>query len=94
MSVGATNGHAVAASITQKKEDFINEARDVVLNLGTTDDQLVDFFRRFLISDVVGEDTLQVLNTFMNMRNQRATLLSNLEEKKNQAATSIINNMR
>ncbi len=94
MSIGATNGHSVGASLTQKKDDFINEARDVVLNLGTTDNELVDFFRRFLMSDVVGEDTLQVLNTFMNMRNQRAMLLSNLEEKRHQAASSIIGNMR
>jgi hypothetical protein len=94
MSIGATNGHAVGSSLTQKKDDFINEARDVVLNLGTTDNELVDFFRRFLMSDVVGEDTLQVLNTFMNMRNQRAILLSNLEEKRHQAASGIINNMR
>jgi hypothetical protein len=94
MSIGATNGHAVGANLTHEKDNFINEARDVVLNLGTTDNQLVDFFRRFLSSNVVGEDTLQVLNTFMNMRNQRAMLLSNLEEKRHQAASSIINNMR
>ena len=70
-------------------------ASDVLLNLSTTDKDLINFLTEFYSSENgLSEGGLQAINYLMNMRSQRASLLSNLEDKRHNSAMSIINNLK
>jgi len=87
-NVGSSGG------LDLRTNQFIDEAEKVLLNLSSSDNQVVDLFRRFLTSDLQSPALMEMLNHLMNTRTQRATLLSNLEDRKHQAASAIINNMK
>lgn len=90
----ATTEAVNAAEVNQRTQAFIREAENTLLNLGSTDNQVVDLFRRFLASDLQSPALQDLLNHLMNKRSQRATLLSNLEDRKHQTSSAIINNMK
>lgn len=75
-------------------DSFFKKASQTLLNLSTTDSQLLKFLSDFYASDEVSEGNLQALNFLMNQRSQRSELLSNLEEKRHNSAMSIINNLK
>lgn len=81
-------------SLESRTNQFIDDAEKVLLNLSSSDNQVVDLFRRFLTSDLQSPALMEMLNHLMNTRTQRASLLSNLEDRKHQTSSAIINNMK
>ncbi len=84
---------AVSGS-TQKTADFLKEAQSVVMNPYSTDTDIMKLLHGYLSSDGFSEQAMTGFTTLMNMRSQRATALSNLEDKKHSTAMAIINNLK
>ena len=74
--------------------EFLTKAQNTILNLGTTDTQLMRFLQDFYTGDNVSEAALQVVNSLMNTRSQRSSLISNIEDKRHNGAMSIISNIK
>ncbi len=83
----------VATSSGVSKE-FFNEAKSTLLNLGSSDADILKFLEKTYSSDNQGDGVLQTINYLMNMRNQRSSMLSNIEDKRHNGAMSIISNMK
>lgn len=83
-----------AVKPTGVSDSFFEKASSVILNLSTTDAQLMKFLNEVYSSDSVSEGSLQAINILMNRRNQRSELISNLEEKHHRGVMSIISNLK
>lgn len=86
-----TNMDGAGAAKTGK---FMEDANRVVLNQASTDSEIMGLLRGYLSSDGFSEEGLSYFTTLMNMRSQRATALSNLEQNKHQTAMSLISNLK
>jgi hypothetical protein len=74
-------------------DSFYAKASETILNLATTDSQLLNFLKEYSNSDT-SEANLQTINILMNQRNQRSQLISNLEDKRHNGAMAIISNTK
>ena len=75
-------------------DNFFKRASETILNLSSTDNQLMTFLQTFYSSNDFSDGNLQAINMLMNMRSQRSQLISNLEEKRHNGAMSIISNLK
>jgi hypothetical protein len=75
-------------------KQFLEEARQTILNPYSTDMQISNLLQSYLSQEGFSEIAITGFNAFLNMRSQRATALSNIEDKKHNTATSIIANLK
>lgn len=75
-------------------DSFFKKASDIILNLSTTDAQLMKFLNEVYSNDSISEGNLQAINILMNRRNQRSELISNLEEKHHRGMMSVLSNLK
>lgn len=80
-------------SSTSTQDSFYAKASETLLNLATTDSQLLNFLKEYSNGDT-SDANLQTINILMNFRNQRSQLISNLEDKRHNGAMAIIANLK
>ncbi len=83
-----------ASSGAARTQEFMVEAQKVVMNPYSTDSEIMGLLHGYLSSEGFNEQAMTYFTTLMNMRSQRATALSNLEDKKHSTAMSIISNLK
>ena len=90
----ASSTDTAKAAGGERTQQFMAEAQKVVMNPYSTDSDIMGLLHGYLSSEGFNEQAMTYFTTLMNMRSQRATALSNLEDKKHSTAMSIITNLK
>jgi len=90
----ASNTDGVNGAGAERTQAFMVDAQKVVMNPYSTDSDIMGLLHGYLSSEGFNEQAMTYFTTLLNMRSQRATALSNLEDNKHQTAMSIIQNLK